>query len=345
MANTLHLLAPGLLGPPPGLTDPAHPPRVPLLETCLTRARRDPCLGTDPVATLCHLLGVPSSPGRDWPSAPIGLLGEGLEPGEDYWLHADPVMLRADLEQVLLFDGRTLGLSPAEAASVAALINRHFQADGWQLVTPHPQRWYLRVPGTPDLVTRPLSQVMGRSLYPCLPQGGEGPRWRGWLNEIQMLMFQSEVNQRRLAAGQPTLGGLWPWGGGRLPRLAPTPWRELEGADTPLTRGLAHLAGIPQVPLEDDWLEGRPGDRLLVWEGLLSPLLDDDNRAWASALETLEARLQGLFKALWRRRLQSLHLYPGTGVRYRLAALDLARFWRRPRPLHRWLEVPGTVSL
>ena len=137
-----------------------------------------------------------------------------------YVLHADPVHLRPDRDRLVLFAGPDFAPDRAEADALVDLFNQHFGADGLRLEAPTPARWYLLSERPHDLVTQTLATVLGRPIAGQLPRGPEARHWARLLNEVQMLFHHSEVNQRREAAGMPTLNGLWLWGGGCL--LAPS---------------------------------------------------------------------------------------------------------------------------
>ena len=278
----LDLLIPGLLGPVP--VPPEEVPPTPVLSRLLGRADRlavsdrplangpspktdrppavdgpagaDRLLGAataDPCRTLFHLFGYAPAPERDCPSAPYCRLADhqtddpGMVP-DTFVLHADPVHLRPDRDRLVLFAGSDFAPDRAEADALVALFNQHLGGEGLHLEAPTPARWYLLSEQPPELVTQPLAAVLGRPIAGQLPQGPEARRWARLLNEVQMLFHHSEVNQRREAAGIPTLNGLWLWGGGRplLPPSGQVGYARVFSAD-PLARGLARARGIPSA--------------------------------------------------------------------------------------------------
>lgn len=331
----LHLLVPGVLGPMPHLGAASRPPQVPRLEALLGRADQTPAPGDDFISTLLHLFQLSRPSAGDWPSASLCLLADGGDPGGQAWLRADPVLLQPDMDRVLVFDSRSLGVQMEEAQALVELFNHHFAADGWNLMAPGPDRWYLSGPAGADLVTAPLHQVIGRGLYPFLPKGAGGAPWRRLLNEVQMLFFQAPVNQRREREGRPPISGIWLWGGGRCPEPVPVPWQRV-WADEPLARGLALRAGVPLEPSAQG--HAGPGQSLWFWDSCLGPVLDGDPESWLEALERLEAVLEHLQLALVQARLATLHLYPCDGRRFTLTRRNRRFLWRRSHPLERWLH-------
>ncbi|MBK1701516.1 phosphoglycerate mutase [Thiococcus pfennigii] len=343
MAGDLRLLIPGLLGPvapdrQAGLEAALAAGPAPMrLSRLLARAEPLAGLAPDPDRALLAAFGVAVRPDEDLPSAPFCLLADAPDaPGGGYWLHADPVHLRPDRAQVRLFDARSLDLSEAEAGELVALFNAHFAATGTRLLAPTPTRWYLRLGAAPGLRTTPLAMVVGRPVAPCLPRGEGAEHWAALLNEAQMLFHGADVNRRRQAAGRPSINGIWPWGGGRLPASPPEalPFARVQ-ASAPLAVGLARWAG---VPVADDGLPALAGDEplgdsLVYWDTPLAALRDGDPAAWVAAIARLDAWLADLPAALRRGRPAALVLDPCLGHGWRIDRRALLRLWRRPRPL------------
>ena len=174
----------------------------------------------EPLAAVLAAVGVSTAAGVDVPTGALTLRGEdGVWNADGYWFHADPVHLRADRDQLLLFAGDAIAPDHAEATALTALFNAHFAADGLHLLAATPQRWYLRADHAPALCTTPLAQVQGRALHPDMMTGAAARRWHSLLNETQMLFFNSEVNQLRERQRRPLISGIWTWGGGTLPVL------------------------------------------------------------------------------------------------------------------------------
>jgi hypothetical protein len=302
-----------------------------VLDRLLGRAQRLPASAGTLEVMLLERFGLSPDTG----TAPYALKAD--DPGfdaEGWWLHADPVHLRADLDQLRLFDSRHLGIDPAEAAALAEAFNAHFASDGLRLHTPRPERWYLQVQEPPTIATHPLSEVAGRAIDPFLPTGDDARRWGSLMNEAQMLFHQHPVNARREAAGRPAINGLWTWGGGRWAGIdRPVDLGTIQ-AGIALARGLAAAAGIeasapPPAPLGLD----APGTRLLIWDACQSAVSDADAMAWCEAAAALDDWLAPALLALRRGQLGELVIDTVDGGRYRVRPRDLGRFWRRAKPL------------
>ena len=196
MAPTqLTLVVPGLLGPFPRDGEPLPDP--PVLLRLLRNAKVMPG-APDPVAWLCNRFGITREWECDWPLAPLLAELELEEAGQDYWLRADPVHLRADRSRLVLFGPEVLAIHQEEADALAESFNALYQPDGLQLYTPTPNRWYLRLAHAPSLSTTPLPDVIGRDIDRHLPRGEDAAPWHARLNEIQMLFHAHAVNERRV---------------------------------------------------------------------------------------------------------------------------------------------------
>ncbi|MBK5965296.1 phosphoglycerate mutase [Thiocystis minor] len=328
-APTLDLICPGLLGPVPTLPPPF--PKTPTLDQLLSRADKRAASLTDPPAVLLAEFGVFGEPDRDLPTAPLCLLGEDPTVDPDaWWMHADPVHLRADRDRLLLFAGAAIAPDRDEADALVALFNAHFGDAGLWLLAPTPGRWYLRVDRPPDLRTQPLQRVLGGPIGHALPSGPDASRWNALLNEAQMLFFGSAVNRARERQGRPAISGLWVWGGGDRPTLAGDLPAVLVG-DHPLTLGLARHAGRRHLTLAQ-WRDDSPssaGPTVVYWDALQSALQEQDVLAWANSLRELESCLQGTAKQLRDGGVSRIVIDPCQGMRWRISRSQLRRFWRR----------------
>ena len=198
----LVLSLPGLLLP----RDAAAPARAPALARLLAAAG-PPSAETDGAdAALAARFGIVRQ--RDWPLAPIRLTALGVDPGDAYWLAADPVMLVAGRDDVRL-TGAVTDLSAADATALIAALNAHFASDGLAFIAPRPDAWFVAAASPPRIATRPLAVVIDRSLRALMPEGDDARIWRRWQNEIQMLLHEHPVNIARERAGHAPVSGVW----------------------------------------------------------------------------------------------------------------------------------------
>lgn len=330
--HTVTLFIPSLLWPEAGA---AHePPAVPALRTLMARGDAGPAVRCDDEsAWLCSAFGIERQ--LDWPSAPISVFGAGMPPGSDYWLGADPVHLNVQRDRMILSAPESLQIEDAEAVSLCAALNRHFEADRFHFLAPHPERWFVRTGRPVRIHTRGLTQAVGRDVDHLLPEGEERLQWHRVFNEVQMLLHDHPVNTAREARGAPVINSLWFSGGGTLP-LAQARHDAIVGSSA-LAQGLAKLAGVPFIPASRG-VEALSADQVLVeCDDAMTGFLRLDHEAWKSALEILErlwfAPLADLLRGGRLKHLEIATVSGGHGYRWSVRRSHLWRFWRSPVPL------------
>lgn len=304
---------------------------VPGLRTLLARGTHviEPCEGTE--EALCRALGIARQ--QDWPLAPITLQADGGEPGEAYWLRADPACFQVMRDRVVLAATGPADLTRDESDALAAAIVDHF-GDTLPLLAPHPQRWYLRYAATPDLVTHPPSLASGRAIDSLLPGGEAAKVLRVAMNELQMLLYAHPVNQAREAHGRLPVNALWVWGGGRRPAIPDNPPTVYAHAET--ARAIADHCRAPCLAVPATLDTGLFGKRyVLVLDALAEPACMHDALGWREALLELEknwfAPLAAGLRRIGHQGLRIVDPISGRGQELRRA--DAWKIWRRPRNL------------
>lgn len=332
----LALLVPGLFGPR-GEQDGGER-RFAALETLLARAdrRTRDIVGFE--ARLFDLFGVARPPDGDWPVAAVTRIVDAGVVDNDWWMRADPVHLHASGGGLILTDAAELKLTQQEASALVAELMEVFTADGWLFKAAHPQRWYLRPLNPPDIRTHALPDIIGRDIHSYLPYGPDAKAWHTILNEIQILLHTSTVNQAREARGALPVNSLWFWGAGRLPPLGRTDWSQV-WSDEPLGLGLARLAGIPGTKLPDSparWLQAATpgGTQLVILDQARRAVGYGDADAWGDYIHEIDERwIAPALQALKQNVVQRLTLYTDSGAESTLSARALRRWWRRRQPL------------
>lgn len=138
-------------------------------------------------------------------------IADGLDPSA-YWLRADPVSLMPDLTNIYMIGNSQLQITADEQAQWLSLITPYLEGYGMELVIPHPVRWYLRVSERPEMVTFSPQSLEGKSIREILLHGKQSTFYLKLFTEIQMLLYDSVTNHRRVAQGLPTVDALWFWG-------------------------------------------------------------------------------------------------------------------------------------
>src|SRR5262249_54562653 len=175
--------------------------------------------------------------------------GEGVDPGDAFWLEADPVHLSVSRDELLLTAAGRPALTVGEARELTSTLNTHFAEDGLEFIAPSPRRWYARVREAPRIRTTPTADAVGQRMEALLPQGEDGPRWRRIVNEAQMLLHDHPCNAAREERGELPVNSVWPWGAGRLPAVAGDAPYGAVWSSHPLATGIASAAHLSSYPL------------------------------------------------------------------------------------------------
>ena len=334
MPHKLSLVIPGLCGPLPEL-DSVSGQALPLLQL-LNRLHRKKTAAPGCPALLTTLFGLQSQ--ASFPYAALALLAHDRPPGEHVWMHADPVFLQADMDRAILADAQGLDIHPQEAEQLVEELNAHFAEDGFSLVPVDACNWFVRLDAC-DLETTPLAEATGRNINTLLPTGASAADWKRLLNEAQMLLHMSAVNEQRENRGVQPVNSLWLWGQGVLPGKGSTDITHVYSDDA-VTTGLAKLHDIRHSALTDPVVLAyamKQNGHSLVWmDQLQAPCLYGDTAAWLDEmLELVACWLEPLITTAASLDAE-VNIYPCNGVRYHFDnknKLNISRlmFWKKGR--------------
>lgn len=339
------LLVPGLLNVLPDSNEIGELPRREFkeLELFLARAisNKQDYLSCESV--LFNLFDIPLSEENDLPVAPLTYLGDTGVSVTSWCLRADPVHLLPDRDELVLSGPESLLLSMSESEHLASELNRLFAEDGWRIEVANTTRWYLHLQDNPQIRTRSLLQVNGRSIGRFLPEGPQAKQWHRLMNEVQMILHGSEVNRNRQVNGQRTVSSLWFWGAGQLPEHSHSRWAHV-WTDEITSKGLAKLTQTPCSSLPKnahDWLSNAtaPGEHLLLYPELSQQANSTDIEQWQKALLWFQQEwLSPLLTALKKKEIESFTINSCDGQSFRLTAGKLKRWWLRPKALRHFLR-------
>lgn len=279
------------------------------LKQILKKARFEP----DSSGYQRHLLQLFSGQNISSRDLPIA----NLRGGSSRSLCADPCYLHPDRDQLLVFH-RDLDLSPDEAHAIAGLVQPLLADFAGNLLVKNARQWLLELPARPEVEFTALEGLHGLPVTDFLPRGADAQRWIRLWNEIQMLLFDCEVNQAREAAGKVPINSLWFWGQGRLPALQP--WPHVSGSGE-LLNTLASYSQSNMVADTDrfDFIRHKPALHILSF---------DPEQDWQQQLAQFQSDwLVPAWSALKKWQLRELNLIvPEWGV-YCLTPISSWRLW------------------
>ncbi len=147
--------------------------------------------------------------------------GDNTQP----WGLLTPVHLHVGTEQVSMTDPAALQLDEAASRELLGIVAPLFETEGFTLHWAAPLQWLATHELFDGLATASIDRVIGRNIDPWLPDQRAARLVRRLQNEVQMLLYTHAVNDRREAAGLPTVNSFWLSGCGRLPPhgAAPAP--------------------------------------------------------------------------------------------------------------------------
>jgi len=268
------------------------------------------------------------------PAGPVLALANAVTaPGPGCWCVAQPVHFAAGLDHLRLAPLAQAELTADDASAIGALVSSHFATDELSVAAYVQGAWLLRFARPIECSTQPPDAVVGQNVHDFMPTGSDGSRIRSLMNEVQMLLHEHPVNQRRERARQLPVNGWWLWGFGDGVMDATNAgikhWR-LHSDDRWL-RALWHGTGKDNVNGAASASEPLRSDTLI---GLSQPAADGVDESLTSIDAGL---LTALLAHVRNGTLQSLDLLVGNAA-LRVEARARLQFWRRPVKLSRWLE-------
>jgi len=344
MTAQLTLLIPGLLEAVAHLDK--HVPRLSALETLLSRADRSKLDGCSYYQCIENLFGQQDKQSVA-PNAAISRLGEGGEQDQRYWLHLDPIYMQADKDRLILRGNNLLELTKSEVSTLLDELNELYREDDYRFESYHPQHWYLGIPNHPECGFSLLSDVLGRNVESFLPTGKTQTHWRRFMNEIQMQLHASSINEQRLEEDAYPVNSVWCWGGGVVSNLSSN-WDRVY-SDDPLVAGLANLSDAKSYALvenADALLQSLSSANhtenakiLVVFSYTEHHILNNTPDFWLQYLQNLETQwFQPLLTSLKNRQLSRIDLLTTQGNCYSISRKSLAKWWRRRQPIANYLN-------
>lgn len=304
MSDSAHLLIPFASSPAPGCQEALRGLALPRLEQLLARlvpgesdAGPETSLSLPHERVLARACGLEPVDGRI-PWAAWQVKQAGRDPGGAAWAQITPCHWRVGSDHVAMDDPAELQLHETESRALLAVVQPFFEEDGIALEYADPTLWLARGETFRDFPAASLERVIGRKVDDWLPRvAGAGPV-RRLQQEVQMLLYTSEINDERQQRGLLPVNSFWVSGTGVLPAGA-----------TALPPSLKVAEGSRGPALAADWaawaaawrdIDGREGAALLqsLADGRSVTLTlagDRSARSWSSAGGGWLRRIGGMF--------------------------------------------------
>lgn len=328
-ATTVRIAVPSLdpsLGSPSESSLPAL--RLPAAEWLVARGNRTPEPPTSWRQWLLDGAGLGENLLERFPAGPCVHAAWTRGPARGTWACAAPVHLLTAIDHLQLAAPVPLPLEAEESAALLASLDAHLAGTGFCLHSFPGRGWLCECPT--DLVCAAVepAAAIGLNLRELMPGGRDSARVRALVNELQMLLHEHPVNERRALRGAPAVNSLWLWGFG----AAVEPCAQAQGA---LLTDDAWLAGLWRLHGGEVGSLSELGDYLrrssTVVRVALAPMsCDDDRRDRLAALD--RSLLVPARAALVDGIVQSVSLHTGRTA-FEVPRHARWRLWRRSCPL------------
>jgi len=293
------------------------------------------------IQTVARLLGWNGiSDDNSFPAAGWRALGHGFNlPPDTDWICADPVHLRLDINNAVLWGGDRMNIHMDEARVLIDALESMFSDEGWHFHIGSTNEWYLQTPlgKAPDGPMLP--EVIGKSFRGIPGKNIKDPKWATRLTEIQMMLNEHPINKNREGQGELAINSLWYWGrsNGDVNLRNPSHARII--GENHILNGLAKAAGITCEPEDPDELMKTSQDDVLIFLDDLSELAAyDDLPAWEKALTKMETNwFSYLEKLLDSGEVASIDLL-SDGFQWHISKKGILRRLQTPKKLAQLLS-------
>lgn len=128
-----------------------------------------------------------------------------------YFLVAEPTHLRVDRDRLLISEAILLQLDDTESHTIIDIINTHF-APKFKLYYINEHLWLLGLNINPEHEKfYPILDIIGENINDYLPSHSNSLEYNKFLNEVQMLLFNTDINKIRKSEGSLSVSSLWLW--------------------------------------------------------------------------------------------------------------------------------------
>jgi hypothetical protein len=244
------------------------------------------------------------------------------EQAQGFTIKADPCYLHPDRDRLLLFS-KGLDLTEQESVELIAEV-QPLLYDLGVLSLQSADSWTLTLAEQSNIDFSALDEVEGKTVESNLPSGEDRRQWVTLWNEIQMQLYNADVNTRRVDNKQLPINSLWFWGQGTFEPMQDN-WTSITG-QSPLLAQLVDKTGQGSQYTPNDitpeFSRASKGRHLRLLEELNTEL------DWQTQLQALDTNV---FEPLWRQlskmAINKLVLQVPEFGEYHLTPLSRWRFW------------------
>ncbi len=206
-------------------------------------------------------------------------------------LCADPIVLEAGMSDIVVGERLIDDLTREESQQLAKELNQHFSQDGWQFVVSDLGHWYVLLPEEqrPN-ETIPVEQVLGQSLRNLI-EGMEDVQWSRQINELQMLLYGSQVNQSRESQRLCPVSSFWMWDVNAAPHKTNLDATFIKGGDYQ-GQVIANQYGLDYASF--DGAVNQRASGVYLYTGLIEPARFNNVKLWQQQLTELEKFVEDL---------------------------------------------------
>jgi len=259
------------------------------------------------------------------------------------WMVATPVFLNADKDRLILQGQSMLSIKQGEADKLVNDLNDCYKDDGWLFESCHPERWYVSLPELPVSQFSHYIESLGRNIEPFMPKGSDQLHWRSVINEMQMLLHASDVNQQRLEVSDYPINSVWCWGDGKLPKSVKSQWDSIYTNDV-FCKGLGMLSEtvVNELPIHADKIiennqmkkNTNESHKLVIMQQNEEDILSLDFEYYIQRINNLEQNwFKPMLDKLKNGDISSLTFLACNGFCYQLKKSHLRRFWKKRKSI------------
>ena len=134
---------------------------------------------------------------------------DGIDTGDLAWGLLTPTHWHVGTDHMTTLDPQTLALTAEDSRALMDGVAALFVDEGWLIAWGAATRWYVAHESLSELPTASLDRVIGRNPDLWMPDRPGVRTLRRIQSEVQMVLHDHPVNDRREAAGLPAINTVW----------------------------------------------------------------------------------------------------------------------------------------